>query len=248
MSSKASGTLRAILTLCLSLSTTVLPVLSAPAPARNSSPWVPRSLKSLFEPRATQNKCNGANGLYITNSGSGSQTFTVFEGATSINANPYTTISLGSGKSKVVALPIGFDGHVQRGKLLPATWVELNMNPASGVSDADVSLEIGFDGAVEVQGSGATSVFGFSQDIRKGAPKDAFFNPADPDPGHPLPGTPTTSTNVLDIPGDTTSGIINQATLTYEQSVLSQSDAYLIGGTGTNQALSSENCILITFY
>ena len=249
MSFQASGTLRSALTLCLALSATILPVLSAPAPKENTTPWIPRSLKSLFEPRAATNKCGGT-GLYITNSGSGSQTFTVFEGKFSITSNPYKSVPLAPGKGASVSLPPGFIGHVQRGKLLPATWVELNM--VAGAADGDVSLEIGCDGAVQVQASaiaskGTPPVYGFSKNIFKDAPADAFFNPANPT-GENLGGALTKATGVLDATGDTSTTVINQHTLTYEQSVLSQSDVYLTGGVGTNQAVASDNCLLITFY
>ncbi|KAL9066085.1 MAG: hypothetical protein Q9161_007810 [Pseudevernia consocians] len=247
MSFQASGTLRSILTFCVVLSAIILPVHSAPARTENTSPWIPRSLKSLFEPRVAANKCGGT-GLYITNSGSGSQTYTVFEGAWTITSNPYKTVTLVSGKSAAVSLPEGFVGHVQRGNLLPTTWVELNM--VAGAADGDLSLEIGCDGAAQVQASAIASgetppVFGFSQDILKNAPADAFFNPANPT-NEILGGKLTTATGVLDATG--TDSVINQHTLTYEQSVLSQSAAYLFGGVGTNQAIASDNCLLVTFY
>ena len=249
MSFKASGTLQRVLKIYLALSVSILPVLSAPAPSGTTSPWVPRSLKSLFEPRAAANSCGGT-GVYITNGGSGTQSYTVFGGGATyaINSEPYKTVTLASGKSAAVTLPTGFDGHVQRGNLLPATWVELHM--VDGAADGDVSLEIGCDGAATVQASASGSgekgpLFGFSKDIISGAPADAFFNPANPT-GENLGGTLTKSTRVLDATGDDT--VINGNTLKYEQSVLSQSQAYLFGGVGTNQAVASDNCILITFY
>lgn len=228
MSFQASGTLRSALTLCLALFVSILPVLSAPA-------------------RAATNKCGGT-GLYITNSGSGSQTFTVFEGAYTITSNPYKSVTLASGKGAPVSLTAGFVGHVQRGNLLPATWVEFNMTV--GAADGDVSLEIGCDGAAQIQASAIASgdtppVFGFSKNILKGAPADAYFNPANPT-NENLGGKLTKATGILDATGDST--VINQHTLTYEQSVLSQSDVYLTGGVGTNQAIASDNCLLITFY
>ena len=247
MSFKASGTLRSILTLCFTLSATISPTLSAPTPIQNTSPWIPRSLKSLFEPRAATNECKGT-GLYITNSGSGSQTYTVFQGATSITSDPYKSVTIAKGRSAAVTLPVGFLGHVQRGSLLPATWIELNME--SGKADGDVSLEIGCDGAATVRasaisGGGTPPTFGFSKNINANAPADALFNPKIPT-GEILGGKLTTATGVLDATGDAT--VINQHTLTYEQSVLSQSQAYLFGGVGTNQAIASDNCLLVTFY
>ena len=249
MSFKASGTLRSLLTLCFALSAAIIPVLSAPASIKNTSPWIPRSLKSLFEPRATANKCGGT-GVYITNGGAGTQTYTVFGGGKTfaINSQPYKSVTLAPGKSAPVTLTPNFDGHIQRGNLLPATWVELNMVP--GAADGDVSLEIGCDGGATVQasavsGGGKPPVFGFSKDIISNAPANAFFNPANPT-GEQLGGTLTKSNRVLDATG--TDAVINGNTLKYEQSVLSQSEVYLFGGVGTNQAIASDNCILITFY
>ena len=247
MSFKASGTLRSVLSLCFLLSATIPPALSAPTAIQNTSPWIPRSLKSLFDPRAATNKCKGT-GLYITNSGSGSQTYTVFQGATSITSDPYKSVTIAKGKSAAVTLPEGFIGHVQRGSLLPATWIELHM--VSGKADGDVSLEIGCDGAATVRasaiaGGGTPPTFGFSKNINANAPADALFDPQNPT-GEVLGGKLTTATGVLDATGDAT--VINQHTLTYEQSVLSQSQAYLFGGVGTNQAIASDNCLLITFY
>ena len=40
----------------------------------------------------------------------------------------------------------------------------------------------------------------------------------------------------------------NGATQAFEQQVLSQAMEYLIGGTGTNQAISSNGCLIVTFY
>ena len=233
MSFKASGTLRFVLTQCLALSATILPVLSAP----------------VFEPRAAANKCGGT-GLYITNSGSDTQTFTVFGGGATyaMNSEPYKSVTVPKGQSTAVPLSVNFDGHVQRGNLLPATWVEFTMT--NGASDGDVSLEIGCDGAAQVQASAVTvgaarPLLGFDQDILTHAPADAFHNPAS---GKNYGGTMTKSTGVLDATGTDATGVINQYTLTYEQHKLSQSDVYLFGGSGTNQAIASDNCLLVTFY
>lgn len=245
MSFKASGTLRSILTLCLALSATILPAHSAPAPIGNTSPWIPRSLKSLFEPRAAANQCGSTGtGVYITNKGSGSQTFTVFEGYLTY----HSSVTLAKDASTPVTLPTGFVGHVQRGSGLPSTWVELNM--VAGAADGDVSLEIGCDGGATVQasavaGGGEGQVFGFSKDIISDAPAGALYNPAS---NEELGGPKTTFAKVLDETGTIATGVKNAVTLAYEKDKLSQSDEYLWGGSGTNQAIASNNCILIDFY
>ena len=238
MSFKASGTLRSVLTLCLALSAIILPVHTAPAPIGSTSPWIPRSLKSLFEPRAA-NQCGPTGtGLYITNGGSGSQTFTVFEGYLTY----HSSITLAATKSASITLPPKFVGHVQRGSGVPSTWVELNM--VVGAADGDVSLEIGCDGAATVQASGGP-VFGFTKDIVTNAPADALYNPAS---NENLGGPKTSFPKVLDEIGTIATGVKNQNTLNYVESVLSQSKEYLWGGTGTGQAVASDNCLLITFY
>lgn len=119
-----------------------------------------------------------------------------------------------------------------------------------GAADGDVSLEIGCDGAATVQasevaGGGRGPVFGFTKDIISGAPADALYNPAG---GEAIGGPQTTFAKVLDETGTVATGVKNSHTLAYEQSVLSQSEAYLWGGSGTNQAIASNNCILIDFY
>ena len=119
-----------------------------------------------------------------------------------------------------------------------------------GAADGDVSLEIGCDGAATVQasavaGGGEGPVFGFTKDIITDAPADALYNPAS---NEELGGPKTTFAKVLDETGTEATGVKNQYTLTYEQDKLSQSDAYLWSGSGTNQAIASNNCILIDFY
>lgn len=243
MSPQASGTLRSLLSLCFALSSIVAPALAVPTPAEHSSPWLPRSLKSLFEPRDT-NPCGGT-GFVLKNKASYPQTFTVFSGKWSIVSDPIKTVTLGAQGSQVVTLQPNFVGHVQRGAVLPATWVELNMVP--GGSDGDVSLEIGCDGAATVQATGAgddQTVWGFTTNVNqrctgpKCAPADAYYVPGTyEDIGGPL----TSATDVLDI----SSKVPVQ---TFEQQQLAQAYEYLIGGSGTNQAISSNNCLIITFY
>lgn len=113
-----------------------------------------------------------------------------------------------------------------------------------GAADGDVSLEIGCDGAATVQASGGP-VFGFKKDIITHAPADALYNPKS---GENIGGPQTTFSSVLDEIGTVATGVKNQNTLTWVQSQLSQSQAYLWGGSGTNQAVATDNCILITFY
>lgn len=114
----------------------------------------------------------------------------------------------------------------------------------AGWADGDVSLEIGCDGAVTVQASGGP-VFGFTKDIISHAPADALYNPTG---NENIAGPKTSFPKVLDEIGTVATGVKNQNTLNYVQGVLSQSQSYLWGGTGTGQAVATDNCLLITFY
>ena len=246
----ASGTQNTILLLCIVFTATIPSIVAAPASSQETNTQSPDSLASHFESRDAygSNKCGGI-GIYITNKGLTSETYHVFEGNTTINSIPQADIALSPGASGSIPLPNNFIGHIQRGDLLPAKWVELNMVP--GGSDGDVSLEIGCDGPGTVQASVSKEfpnppIFGFSEDINANAPVAAYFNPENTQ--HQLGEKLTTAHGVLDAPGDSVNHIINSVTLEYLQTRLSQSQAYLIGGVGTNQAKASDNCLLIIFY
>lgn len=248
----ASGTLKSVLSLCLAFSTTITPVLSAPTQAQSSSPWIPRSLKSLFEPRAPS--CNGI-GVLLTNNGA-TKSFSFWTNSADDSRTMLTSVSVNSGDTQFVSLESGWTGTVQRGEYLPATWVELNMG---GTAWGDVSLQQGCDGGATLSSMTDGTSQGFSENINDNSdvPSDAFFDPATQ--GSPCySGQCTTSaTNVL----DTTTG-----NYWAPQAANSASTDYIIGRLGgqtaaleqafigtsdvntTPQVTSSNGCMAVTFY
>ncbi|CAG8960008.1 hypothetical protein HYFRA_00013196 [Hymenoscyphus fraxineus] len=89
-------------------------------------------------------------------------------------ANPPT---LKAGESRFIPLPSSFKGRVQRGNsgLIPATWVEFQLNDGTGKAWGDVSVQQGNDGAATLKGN---VVVGFTQDLIKDAPAGAFAKDA----------------------------------------------------------------------
>lgn len=250
----ASGTLKSVLSLCLALSTTVTPVLSAPTLSETSSAWVPRSLKSLFEPR--QATCNGV-GILLTNSGA-TKSFSFWTNA-DYSRTLLKTVSVNNGDTQFVPLDFGWAGTVQRGDALPATWVEMNM---VGEAYGDVSLQQGCDGGATLASTTGGTTQGFTDNINENTdiPAAAFFNPATQ--GGPCfsgDQCTTTATNVL----DSTTGnwwaprAPNTASADYifeklggQNQTEAMQKAFI--GTGdsntTPQVVSTNNCLAVTFY
>ena len=250
-SNVASGTLKSILTLCLALST-ITPVLSAPTQSEASSAWVPRSLKSLFEPRAPT--CSGV-GVLLTNSGA-TKSFSFWTNS-GYTRTKLKDVSVNKGETKFVPLDNNWAGTVQRGEFLPATWAEMNM---AGTAWGDISLQQGCDGAATISSTTGGTTEGFTDNINEdpNVPAAAFFNPDTQ--GAPCWGTgqcTTSAKNVL----DTTTGNYwspqapNAASTDYIMSKLggptkAMQKAFV--GTGdsntTPQVTSSNNCLAVTFY
>lgn len=249
----ASGTLKSVLSLCLALSTTIAPVLSAPTQAEAATPWIPRSLKSLFEPRAPT--CSGV-GILLTNSGA-TKSFSFWSNNADYSRTKLKNVTVNSGETQFVSLNNGWAGTVQRGESLPATWVELNM---VGTAWGDVSLQQGCDGGATLSSTTGGTTQGFTENIneRSNVPAAAFFNPKTQ--GSPCWGTgqcTTSATNVL----DTTTGnwwapqAPNMASNDYIMSALGGETTALqkafIGPGDSNttpQVTSSNNCMAVTFY
>ena len=248
----ASGTLKTVLSLCLALSSTISPVLAAPTLSETSSAWAPRSLKSLFEPRAAT--CSGT-GVLLTNSGA-TKSFSFWTNS-GYTRTKLKDVTLSSGETKFVPLDNNWAGTVQRGEHLPATWAEVNM---AGTAWGDISLQQGCDGAATISSTTGGTSQGFTENINEDphVPASALFNPATQ--GAPCWGTgqcTTNATNVL----DTTTGnywspqAANMASNDYIISKLGGQKTALqkafIGPGDSNttpQVTSSNNCLAVTFY
>ncbi|KAL8858752.1 MAG: hypothetical protein Q9178_004669 [Gyalolechia marmorata] len=92
---------------------------------------------------------------------------------------PLKSVRLAPKASRFVPLPASFKGRVQRGTLIPATWVEFQCEAANDhAAHGDISLQQGCDGAATIQGTdgaphGSGLIGGFTKDIITHAPEKA---------------------------------------------------------------------------
>ena len=188
----------------------------------------------------------GANGpgIVLHNKSNKEQTYYFYDnlwnGNGTAGANfdhPLTSRTLHAGTSTFVPLSESFKGRVQRGTLIPATWVEFQVKASNdGAAHGDISLEQGCDGAATIRatdGSGRSN--GFTEDILKGAPEAAVVKRSD--------GVRVLQTTV----GNWESGP-NQAAIEYERKVVGQKKAYITGGTGTDDVASKNNRFEVDFF
>ena len=151
--------------------------------------------------------------------------------------HPAPVITVPAKSSHFVSLKPEFKGRVQRGTLIPATWVEFQLRADNDhKAHGDISLEQGCDGAAMIKatdGSGRQN--GFTQDILKDAPKDAIMNKSNGEKA-----LASTMGNWLGGP--------NKAAAEYEQKVVGQKHAYILGGTGTDDVASANGRFDVEFY
>ncbi|KAL8903301.1 MAG: hypothetical protein Q9207_004014 [Kuettlingeria erythrocarpa] len=92
---------------------------------------------------------------------------------------PLKSIQLAPNASSFVPLKKTFKGRVQRGTLIPATWVEFQCEAANdGWAHGDISLQQGCDGGATIQGTdgaphGSGLIGGFQKDVITRAPAAA---------------------------------------------------------------------------
>ncbi|KAL8786273.1 MAG: hypothetical protein Q9213_002868 [Squamulea squamosa] len=151
--------------------------------------------------------------------------------------HPDPIVTVDGNDSLFVPLAESFKGRVQRGTLLPATWVEFQISADNdGAAHGDISLQQGCDGAATIASTDGSGRFnGFQHDIVSGAPEAAVQNKPD--------GTRALATTV----GNWASGP-NQAAIDWENQQVGQSRAYIVGGTGTDDVASSNKCLAVDFY
>ena len=171
------------------------------------------------------------------------------------------TVSVDGGDTQFISLDAGWDGTVQRGVALPATWVEMHL---VGTASGDVSLQQGCDGAATLSSTTSSDTQGFTENINDNAniPAGALFNPATQstpcynDDGADLSVQCTTSaTNVLDTTTGNFWGPANTASTDYIESQLGGSteamEKAFVGTSDWNttpQVTSSNNCFAVAFY
>ena len=180
--------------------------------------------------------------MHVSNKASTPQTLVFYQNDANgygQSSSPGQTIKLGPNENQFVSLPVTWKGHIQRGTELPATWVEFQVasDNAGGASWGNISLEQGCDGGATIQGDGAA--FGFSKDIVSGAPAAAVRNKPN--------GQKALDTTMGGWVG-TVLAQPNQATINYENQQVGQSQAYIVGGTGTQVANSASQSLTVNFY
>jgi len=195
-------------------------------------------------PQSSGDAHHGGPGLVLGNKAGKEQTFFFYDnywnGNGTAGANfdhPLKSVKLAAKATAFVALPDTFKGRVQRGTLLPATWVEFQIRASNdGAAHGDVSLEQGCDGAATVGSTdGSKRSNGFTQDIVKDAPEGAVQKKAD--------GTRALATTM----GNWMSGP-NQAAIEWERKVVGPGKAYITGGTGVDDVASHNGCLAVNFY
>ena len=170
-------------------------------------------------------------------------------------------VSVDGGDTRFIPLDSDWDGTVQRGVSLPATWVEMHLlAEASG----DVSLQQGCDGAATLSSTTSSDSEGFTKNINENSniPAGALFNPATQstpcynDGGANLNVQCTTSaTNVLDTTTGNFWGAANTLSADYIESQLGGSteamEKAFVGTSDWNttpQVTSSKPCFAVAFY
>ena len=151
--------------------------------------------------------------------------------------HPLKSVKLEAKKTTFVSLPESFKGRVQRGTMIPATWVEFQLSASSdGAAYGDVSLEQGCDGAAMISSTdGSKRSNGFTEDILHDAPAAALGKRAD--------GAKVLASTM----GNWMAGP-NHATIDYERRVVGQKKAYITGGTDTDIVASRNKCLAVDFY
>lgn len=186
----------------------------------------------------------GGPGVSLSNRSSKEQAYFFYDnywnGNGTAGANfdhPLRSLKLAPHASAFVELPDTFKGRVQRGTLIPATWVEFQLNASNDHgAHGDISLEQGCDGAALIHSTdGSGRVNGFSHDILHNAPRAAVTKRSDG-----MEVLASTMGNWMAGP--------NEAAAEYELRTVGQPKAYIKGGTGTEDVASKNKRLAIEFF
>lgn len=236
---------------------------SPPASSPSPSPVAGKVEEKINEPSAPSSAAAAGNtdtpttsgsttdsgpGAHIWNKGSSKQTYIFYQNDgndAGQSSNPGQSITLAPGSDQFVSLPTSWKGHVQRGQsnptvISPASWAEIQVQASDGKAWGDISLQKGTDGPVKIiSATDPSQAFGFTEDIISGAPDAAKVKTSDG----------------ADALGFTTGGWMgttletpNQAAIDWLNQKVGQSQVYIVGGTGTQVAQSSNNVLHVEFY
>jgi len=149
---------------------------------------------------------------------------------------PLKSVEIPGGGTAFVSLPLSFKGRVQRGKLIPATWVEFQLKASNdGAAHGDVSVQQGNDGPATITSADADHhTGGFTE----------FINL------RPFPGAHVKRSDGVDVIASTVGnwmGGPNQAAIDLQKAAIG-SRAYVVGGTGVPDVASHNNRFVVDFY
>jgi hypothetical protein len=149
---------------------------------------------------------------------------------------PLKSVLIAAGKTAFVGLPTSFKGRVQRGKLIPATWVEFQIKAANdGAAHGDVSVEQGNDGPATITSTdGSHQWGGFTE----------FIN------HKKFPGAHVKRADGVDVIASTMGnwmGGPNQAAIDLQKSAIG-ARTYVTGGTGVPDVASRNGRFKVDFY
>ena len=205
-----------------------------------------KSVKTLGRPSPFQgDPDHGGPGIIVSNKSSRECAYFFFNnywnGNGTAGANfdkPQTSITLHPHTSAFISLSESFKGRVQRGKFIPATWVEFQLAATNGTGAwGDISLEQGYDGPAMIRSlDGSNYGNGFTQDILPGAPAAAVAVRVND-------GVRTLASTM----GNWLGGP-NQAAIEYENRAVGQKKAYIVGGEGTNVVNSKNKRMAVDFF
>ncbi|KAL8991693.1 MAG: hypothetical protein Q9169_007737 [Polycauliona sp. 2 TL-2023] len=155
--------------------------------------------------------------------------------------HPLKSVKLAPKASKFVPLKKSFKGRVQRGTLIPATWVEFQTEASNDhAAHGDVSIQQGCDGGATIQGTdgaphGSGPVGGFSKDVITHAPAAAKMRRQDG-----VMCLASTMGNWLAGP--------NEAAAQWMFKEVGQKKVYIKGGSGTDDISSKNRRFEVCFY
>ncbi|KAK4967525.1 hypothetical protein LTR66_011949 [Elasticomyces elasticus] len=149
---------------------------------------------------------------------------------------PLKSLRVAPGATAFASLPTTFKGRVQRGTLIPATWVEFQISASNdGGAHGDVSVEQGNDGAATIRSTdGSNQEGGFSI----------------PFTSMKVPGAWVTRADGVDVIASTMGnwmGGPNQAAIDAQRSTIGDR-TYVVGGTGVPDVASYNKRLAVHFY
>lgn len=151
--------------------------------------------------------------------------------------HPLKSVKLKPNAAQFVSLPHTFKGSVQRGKQLPCTWVEFQLDASNDhAAHGDISLQQGCDGAATIASTDGSKVSnGFTHDVVTNAPAAAIRKKPNGE-------------RAIDTTVGNWMGGPNKAAIDYLNKVVGQKRAYIVGGTGVPDVASKNKRLAVVMY